>query len=615
MMTPSLQSSPSALSPKQGNPGESEYYVCFHGRSISQLPAEVLLSITGYLSMREVLVLSQVCRDLRNKLEVCAVVTNIRNYLSLPKNKKWSVHQLVTGNRLLIDHLRNNPVGYRKSFPIQHSPAIFIKYASHFREHTIMASSVSLIPSGCIERPRDSGFYKLNYQHNCLIRHNIDSEQLHVWTKQKNGSWEREYMIDFDYVDSRQQGTDILFVAGEKDGKSRLSIVTRNEFGIWHVTQNQYLNEISLSLENHNIFQIRLAENQRVVLCEVLTPDLKHGEILIFEMDDGRWRTKGRFHLCEVVALLQFRFSQGCGHVAVFSGKVISFFSRQDDGFWTTTGEITLKSPFDQKNLEFSADDRHFVAWGQKRRRQRKRRSSRTNSHVIVASLDDQGQWSEALRIKRVSVPTYSLSSPHARFSPDGNQLFVCINNELIILSQHEGIWVSSTNLLELWDGSRCEISTTMNSYLFMVTSDNSAWIYAIDASGVWGKQHGFSCFPGFSPKISSDGNTAICQRDETGQIDIWSRRHPEQWIKQEFAIPATRAKFSPDGSLVALVSDCDLIVLGLTEESQWQEKGRQTFDGRVVNFGFSPCGRSICVDYQKRERGDVTFWQILPQE
>ena len=112
-MTPSLQSSPSALSPKQGNPGESEYYVCFHGRSISQLPAEVLLSITGYLSMREVLVLSQVCRDLRNKLEVCAVVTNIRNYLSLPKNKKWSVHQLVTGNRLLIDHLRNNPVGYR----------------------------------------------------------------------------------------------------------------------------------------------------------------------------------------------------------------------------------------------------------------------------------------------------------------------------------------------------------------------------------------------------------------------------------------------------------------------------------------------------------------------
>ena len=615
MMTPSLQSSSSALCPKQGNPGESEYYVCFHGRSISQLPAEVLLSITSYLSMREVLVLSQVCRDLRNKLEVCAVVTNIRNYLSLPKNKKWSVQQLVTGNRLLIDHLRNNPVGYRKSFPIHHSPAIFIKYASHFREHTIMASSVSLIPSGCIERPRGSGFYKLNYQHNCLIRDNTDSGQLHVWTKQKNGSWEREYMIDFDYVDSRQQGTDILCVAGEKDGKSRLSIVTRNEFGIWHVTQNQYLNEISLSLENHNIFQVRLAENQRVVLCEVLTPDFKHGEILVFEMDDGRWRTKGRFHLCEAVALHQFRFSQGCGHFAVSSGKVISFFSRQDDGFWTTTGEIGFKSLFDQKNLEFSADDHHFVAWGQKRRRQRKRRSLRKNSHVVVASLDDQGQWSEVLRIKRVNVPTYSLSSPHARFSPDGNQLFVCINNELIILSQHEGKWVTSTNLLEPWDGSRCEIRTTMNSYLFMVTSDKSAWIYAIDASGVWGKQHGFSCFPGFSPKISSDDNTAICQRNETRQIDIWSRRHPDQWIKQEFTIPATQAKFSPDGSLVALVSDCDLIFLGLTEESQWQEKGRQTFEGRVVNFGFSPCGRSIWVDYQKREGGDVTFWQILPQE
>ena len=147
-----------------------------------------------------------------------------------------------------------------------------------------------------------------------------------------------------------------------------------------------------------------------------------------------------------------------------------------------------------------------------------------------------------------------------------------------------------------------------------MVTSDKRAWIYAIDASGVWGKQHQFSCFSTLSPIISADGNTAICQRDETQQIDIWSRRHPDQWIKQEFVIPATRVKFSPDGSLVALVSDCDLIFLGLTDEGLWQDKGRQTFDGRIVNFGFSPCGRSIRVDLPPEESGVISFWRIVPQ-
>ena len=70
MMTPSIQSSPTTvLSPKRGSPGEVKGAVCFQGCSISQLPAEVLLSITSYLSMREVLVFSQVCRELRNKLE------------------------------------------------------------------------------------------------------------------------------------------------------------------------------------------------------------------------------------------------------------------------------------------------------------------------------------------------------------------------------------------------------------------------------------------------------------------------------------------------------------------------------------------------------------------
>ena len=155
-----------------------------------------------------------------------------------------------------------------------------------------------------------------------------------------------------------------------------------------------------------------------------------------------------------------------------------------------------------------------------------------------------------------------------------------------------------------------------MNPSLFMVTAGSSAWIYAMDASGGWGRQHEFSCYPKFFPKISSDGDTVICNHHGLGHIDIWSRRHSDQWIKQEIAISASRrGKFSPDGSLVALVAGHDLIVLGLTEKCQWQEKGRQTFGGRVVDFSFSPCGRYVRVDCRRKEGGVITFWQIVPQE
>ena len=151
-----------------------------------------------------------------------------------------------------------------------------------------------------------------------------------------------------------------------------------------------------------------------------------------------------------------------------------------------------------------------------------------------------------------------------------------------------------------------------------MVISDKIAWIYAIDASGAWGKQHEFCCFPEYPPKISSDGNTVICLHNIGRQIDIWTRRYSDQWIKQEIAIFATQAEFSPDGSLVALASASNLILLGLTEEGQWQEKGRQKFDYcRVNGFSFSPCGRSIRVDFEyvEEEVVIVSFWKIVPQE
>ena len=51
--------------------------------------------------MREVLALGQVCRGLHSNLQTCGVITDICNYLCLPKDIKWSIHYFVTDNRLL----------------------------------------------------------------------------------------------------------------------------------------------------------------------------------------------------------------------------------------------------------------------------------------------------------------------------------------------------------------------------------------------------------------------------------------------------------------------------------------------------------------------------------
>ena len=625
MIISSLQSKPSALSL---NPGKNEKTVCFDGHSICQLPPEMLLCITRYLSMREVLVLGQVCRDLRSILERCDVIIDIRNYLPLPKHIKRSIHRLVTGNRLLIDHLRNNSVLSRGSFPIQHTPAIFTNYARHLREHTIRASSVTLVQSGCINESTVELFYKLNYQHNCLVREGWDVDYLQVWTNQKAGFWTNEYTIDGykSFLFCRQHDTDILFLGGKEDGRSRLAILKRKESGEWHVIQKQFLDQISTSLENHVIEQIILAENQRLMMCNVSIP---HGWgsvrlLLIFAVADGLWKLEGKCRLHGFEDYLQF--SEDCGHVAALSGSGIMFYSRQDDGTWIETGDI-FDNDFQlaREKFEFSVDNHHLVAWGQKNRGlcypepirigpNGRRMPCRTDPLVLVASLDDQGHWSESHRFNRICDQE---TSPHARFSPDGKHLFVCFDNQLNIMSLHEGSPVPSTYLLE--PGSSCQIRTTMDPSLFMVTSNKTASIYAIDACGVWGKQHEFSSSPECSAKITSDGTTVICRPGEAEQIDIWSRRHPDQWIKQEIAIPATLADFSPDGSLVALARDRDLFILGLTEQGQWREKGRQKLDHRVMSLSFSPCGRSIRIDVDadvdNKECRDVTFWQIVTQK
>ena len=626
MITPSLQPALSALNPEQDNPRESDAVVCFHGHNISQLPAEVLPGITCYLSMREVLVLGHVCRDLRSRLGVCGVISNIVNYLSLPENKKLSIHQTLTGNRSLIEHLRNNPVGYCKSFPIQHSPAIYVKYASHFREQTVKASSVTLVQIGRIDVLNDFLSYKLNDQHNCLIQNGPDNKQLHIWTNQEDGCWKKEGMVSHEsfFAEYHQHGADILFIDGWEGGKNLLSVVERNEFGSWDVTQKLCLNDISTLQGIYKVVQMHFAENQQVLFCELENFNFKGCELLIFTVDaDGRWLIKGQFKLGNYENAFQFRFSHDCCHIVVFTGSMIFFVSRQDDESWIKTGEFKSKSSHDKNNLQFSADDHHFVAWGEVLQQRYHKRSLRKEIHVIVASRDDQGHWSKVLRIDRVCDLTTQQPSPYARFSPDGNQLFVCVNNELIFLSRHEGQWVSSTHRLQPWDGSRCKILTTMNPSLLMVTSDKMAWIYGVDAHGVWVRQHKFPCLPDkLSPIISPDGDTAICiqgqfdleyyQYTDPWGVDLWSRSYSGQWIKQMIDIPASQAEFSPDGCLVALASSSQLILLGQTEERLWREKGRQQFDHCVKKIGFSSCGRSMSVSCQKEECDVVTFWQIV---
>ena len=616
MITPSRQSNPSATS--QPPPGKSKDSASFHGFSISQLPADVLPGITCYLSMCEVLALGQVCRGLRSNLQRCGVITDICNYLSLPKGIKWSIHYFVTGNRLLIDHLRKNPAAYNKSFAIQHSPAIYRKYASYFRECMVRASSVTLVSSGHIDGPCNETSYKLNSQHNCLIQECNDTNLLHVWTNQKDGSWKCEHTADTDLwsyeIDRIQHGAQTLFIDGGWDESTHLRFVERNELGKWNETKRLYPAAIVGTTEDLFIHQVDLANNQRVMLCLLDHYLSTKSALLIVGLDaDGRWQTKGKFQFCGKIVpdLARFRFSHDCRHVAGFTTNLILFVSEQDDGTWVETGKIEPEGKFSIESLKFSTDDRHSVLCG-------KDTGSddvlpwRNDFCVIVVSQDEHGHWSEAQRIYR-SCGSSTGAHPHAKFSVDSKQLFVSINRQLIILSLHEGKWVSSTHPPKLRDADG-KIKTSMDPSSFMVIADKTACFFAIDASGVWSKQREFFCYRNLPPTISPEGDTVVCLYEHDWQIEIWTRRHSDQWIKQEFSISAYRAEFSPDGSLLALASYDSLTLLGRTEKTEWQKKAEQRMGGPVMDLSFSPCGRSIRVDYEERGNAVVSFWQIVPQ-
>ena len=616
MITPSRQSNPSAIS--QAPPGKSKDSASFHGFSISQLPADVLPGITCYLSMCEVLALGQVCRGLRSNLQRCGVITDICNYLSLPKGIKWSTHYFVTGNRLLIDHLRKNPAAYNKSFPIQHSPAIYRKYASYFRECMVRATSVTLVSSGHIDGPCNETSYKLNSQHNCLIQESNDTNQLHVWTNQKDGSWKCEHTADIDLWGSEinriKHGAQTLFIDGDWHEDTHLRIIERNELGKWNETNRLYPSAILDTTDDLFIHQVDLANNQRVMLCVLDHHLSKKSALLIVGLDaDGRWRTKGRFQFCGKIVpdLARFRFSHDCRHVAGFTTKLILFVSEQDDGTWIETGKIRSEGKFFIESLKFSTDDRHSVLCGEDIGSDVQ--PWRDDICVIVVSQDDHGHWSETQRIIR-HCGDFTGLHPHARFSVDSKQLFVSINRQLIILSLHEGKWATSTDLLKLRDDN-CKIKTSMDPSSFMVIADETAWFYAMDASGAWGKPHGFFCYEDLPPKISPEGDTVLCLYEHDRPIEIWTRSPPDQWIKQTFSIYAYRAEFSSDGSLVALANTCDsLTLLGRTEKGEWQKKAEQRIGNFIVGLSFSPCGRSIRVDYEKRNDVTVSFWQIVPQ-
>ena len=615
MITPSRQSDPPAIS--QDRPGKSKVSASFHGFSISQLPAEVLPGITCYLSMREVLALGQVCRGLRSNLQRCGVITDICNYLSLPKDIKWSIHYFVTGNRLLIDHLRKNPAAYNKFFPIQHSPAIYTKYASYFRECMVRASSVTLVSSGHIDGPCNEKSYNLNSQHNCLIQQCTDTDQLHIWTNQKDGSWKCEHSADINMWDSEvtriKHGAQTLFIEGDWDEDTHLRIFERNELGKWNETERLYPSVILDTLEDLYVHQVDLANNQRVMLCVMDHFLSKKSALLIVGLDaDGRWRTKGRFQFWGKIVpnLARFKFSHDCRHVVGFTSKLIVFVSEQDDGTWIETGKIRSGGKFFIASLKFSPDDRHSVLCGEDIRSDV--RPSREDAFVIVVSQDDHGHWSVAREINR---HYFSLGlSPHAKFSVDSKQLFVSIDRELVILSLHEGKWMTSTDQLRLRDDN-CKIKTSMDPSSFMVIADETAWFFAMDASGAWGKLHEFSCYEDLPPKISPEGDTVVCLFEHDRPIEIWTRSPPDRWIKQQFSIYAYRAEFSPDGSLVALANTRDsLTLLGRTEKGEWQKKAEQRIGDFIVGLSFSPCGRSIRVDYEKWDEVTVSFWQIEPQ-
>ncbi|USE37742.1 F-box protein [Endozoicomonas sp. SCSIO W0465] len=673
MLMPTTQEKTCASFLSETNPEMPEQSAQFHSWTIAKLPPELLLQISRYLPLKDAYNLALASRRIYTVLDKHGLFEAARYYGRLSKNEQLFYRNLCIANPQLIHHLRTSkiPIIAEQSYFTENLPAICAYHASQLRSETIHAQSLNFVLKNSFNSEDRIISYSLNDNHSCLIlqasnncNYNYDYT---VLTAENDGSWSREITITrrslhscfngielfngntlFMPVDPPSSGGLVFGHYGAKD--ALLSFIQRDKSGDWSIAQRMTV---------ENLFPHGDCGGQDIFSTRIRYQILPDGKSLIYhgyptnstilgQKPDGQWEIKGYFPRSKWNS-----FSPDSKHIVIndFDEETrIKIFGKQNDGSWKANGilDATVYANaeaaseihsffFGFGTIEFSPDSQHMITsfkdtW----------QSSTNKTHfleanfVIVFSLGDNGQWTEAIKIPRPQHRLIRGRPLEATFSPNSRYLVVHGGSSFDIWHlTDDNRWVPDIkdhgyfhNEFHLWSQSTVKFNT--DSSLFVMHREGAAMVWQLNGSGVWNCQHNFTYLhePDFFPpagnstsatvpKLSPDGNTIVCT-DDRGRLNIRVQKQHGEWSQQtpDGDLRISKLVFNQGGYLFAGLTVDDrscLVVLGITSDGFWRERGLLQTEGDITDFRFSPCGHSIMVESISMDRDHkiLFFWQI----
>ncbi|USE37756.1 F-box protein [Endozoicomonas sp. SCSIO W0465] len=674
MLIPATQKKTYTSSQCETNPFIPEQAAQFHSRSITMLPTELLFHIAGHLSLKDVSSLAMVSRRLHLVMCEYGLIRILQYYGNLSKNEQQFYQNLSIANPPLIHHLQTSKMSIiaGQSQCTDNLPAICAYHAYHLRNETTNAKSLDFVLNKSFVREEHISNYYINSNHSRLIIKDHGNSQLSIWTAGNNGSWNREFTIEllhfpkcFKKMGKYHGDTIVVPVAppsayayagagagagadehvhpkhGAKD--DLLSFIQRDENGSWAETQRMTVEALFSNTHNRHFkyFYYEVSPDGKSLIYS----DHNRDRLLILGQElDNQWAIKGDFPWDT-----DKKFSPDNNHVAIGESSPISFFSKQKDGCWIATGILEFEfyattlteAGMDEdivgfNTIAFSPDSRHFVACFDDAQEDCADVPIYVEDFfVVVFSLGDDGQWSEAITMTKHQLGPIQATLLNATFSPNSRYLVIYGEHGLDVCHlTDDNRWVAELEYYKLpptgyhssWSEAESTVRFNTCSSLFALFQEGYAMVWQLNDSGVWECQHRFT-YPTVSHRLSGpsidyttqqlspDGNTIVFI-DLRWRLKMWVQKQHGKWTRQTPApgLQFCDLLFNQGGYLLAGLPVNDkscLIVLGITPDGIWQEKGRLQTEGNIIHFDFSPCGHSIAVSYRVRNQKILSFWQI----
>ena len=596
----------------------------FCGRWITVMPVNVVETIAQYLSMQDMDNLSRVSWKLESSLMTCGL-SNIRHYLSLPKKQQRFYQQMATGNRQLIDLIRKKKLACGYSFPVQFSPAICIEFTHSLRQRLISSTAISLEPRGCIEAAHYDAhgflFERLfmNKNFNRLGLDNPARCEITYWKTDINGFWSSDHRF-------RYSGEDVGYLRFDADleltNDGRVYIQDEGRTAqVVGLSIADAPGRMTLNLPAKSIF--KLSDDRKTLLY--LQPE----NTTVYDLErDNHWHCTGRF-----TNVRDALFCPDGLYIALFRADDVCFLKRSRSGSWVSSGNVNYLKPENDsytcsdKAVVFSPDGCHvLVKCTHKHRWYRQHLLLVPDLYVnaAIGSIDSDGQWFTQNVIRKTLLKTYYHHASKIAFTQDGKHIIVAGKTDFDAWRLSEnGQWIESVKNCPVADNAdlfeNIDLNMQLSNGVMMMILGKQIIIWTVDSNGSWHRQMQVPSRSPFEAQISPDGKSLVCS-DGSGKTMIWLRDPDNNWHQQAAEIPdLSLAKFNDQSYLLAVAAKMSsfntdtIILLGLTPQQEWQEKCRLMIDGHIIKLGFSPCGRSMRVDYLEGNKIKTAFWHINP--